>query len=105
MLRNQDRLSILLELAQDLCSLALECSNEFSSHIVILKWHFHKGKGMGSARIPILSSPRGRSSKLQHSDVVGCFGAVERLKSTFDRTGKQKFNQARILSARRQLAI
>ena len=37
MLCNQDRLPILLELVQDLRSLALQCSDELSSHAVILK--------------------------------------------------------------------
>src|SRR6185503_15213470 len=44
MLRNQDWLSILLELVQDFCGLALQCGNQFSSHEVILKWHLQKGK-------------------------------------------------------------
>ena len=37
MLRNQDRLSILLELVEDLRGLALQRGNEFGSHRVILK--------------------------------------------------------------------
>ena len=46
MLRNQDRLSILLELVQDFCCLTLQCCDEFSSHGVILEWYLHIGKGL-----------------------------------------------------------
>jgi hypothetical protein len=45
MLRDQDRLSILFELVQDLCGLALQCGNEFSSHRLILRWHLQIDKG------------------------------------------------------------
>ena len=44
MLRNQDGLSILLELVQDLGGLALKCGNEFSSHRVILKSTYGKAR-------------------------------------------------------------
>lgn len=44
MLRDQDWLSILLELVEDLCGLALQCGHEFRSHRVILKLHLQKGK-------------------------------------------------------------
>jgi hypothetical protein len=39
------------------------------------------------------------SSDPWHSDVVGCFRSVERLKPTFHRTGEQKFHKAVIAGA------